>query len=164
MNVQTLLDAPCGDFNWMSKVTFPAGMTYLGRDIVPDLIAETKAQYSAPQRDFGVLDIVTDDIPPADLWLCREVLFHLSNAEILAVLRNFARSEIPWILTTTFDFVRENRDIRAGGFRFINLSAEPFCLPPPNQKIADYIVPEPPRFLGLWSRESVARAVLLKDS
>ncbi len=159
LKVRTFLDAPCGDFNWMSKVNFPAEMKYLGRDIVPALIEDTRARHAAPQRDFGVLDIVTDDLPKADLWLCRDVLFHLSNDEIIAVLRNFVRSEIPWLLTTTFDFVNENRDVRAGGFRFLNLGAAPFFLPPPARKIADYIVPEPPRYLGLWSREAVAQAL-----
>jgi hypothetical protein len=36
--VQTLLDSPCGDWNWMRKVD-KRGITYYGVDIVPAIIA-----------------------------------------------------------------------------------------------------------------------------
>jgi hypothetical protein len=89
-------------------------------------------------------------IPAADLRLCRNVLFHLPNREIETVLSNFAKSEVPLLLTTTCEFPQENSDIRAGGFRFINLRLPPFALPRPIAKSADFIAPEPPRYLGLW--------------
>ncbi len=40
-------------------------------------------------------------LPKADLWLCRDVLFHLPNKDVITVLANFANSEIPYLLTTT---------------------------------------------------------------
>src|SRR5260370_34009659 len=38
--IPTLLDAPCGDFHWMRHVQWPAGVKYVGVDIVPDLVIE----------------------------------------------------------------------------------------------------------------------------
>ena len=81
---------------------FPEGMHYIGADIVPELIAVLAKKYSdRAGHEFRVIDIVHDALPSADLWLCRAVLIHLSNADGLAVLRNFVASDIPYLLTTT---------------------------------------------------------------
>src|SRR5260221_9327824 len=51
--VQTLLDIPCGDFNWM--YTVPLGhIRYIGADIVEELIIENRRKYR--NRKFLVLD------------------------------------------------------------------------------------------------------------
>lgn len=160
MEVKTFLDAPCGDLNWMRHVKLPDDTAYVGGDIVADLIGALTARYADDaSRRFIALDIVKDDIPPADLWLCRDVLFHLTNKDALAVLGNFARSDVPFILTTTYDFVKANIDVRPGGFRFLNLMQPPFNLPRPHNRIADFLAPAPPRYLALWSRRQVTEAL-----
>jgi hypothetical protein len=159
MKVGTFLDAPCGDFNWMQHVRMPPETSYVGGDIVPELIAGLNQRYGDPRRKFQVIDIVKGPIPPADVWLCRDVLFHLTNADATTVLRNFANSAIPFILTTTYDFVKNNVDARPGGFRYINLTLPPFGLGKPRTKIPDFLAPAPPRYLALWSREEVGAAM-----
>jgi hypothetical protein len=160
MDVRIFLDAPCGDLNWMQHVRLPAGVAYVGGDIVADLIVALKERYAAdPSRSFIELDIVKGIIPPADLWLCRDVLFHLTIGDAIAALGNFARSDVPFILTTTYDFVKTNIDIRPGGFRYLNLMLPPFNLPRPRTRIPDFLAPAPPRYLALWSREEVAAAL-----
>lgn len=156
MNVKILLDAPCGDFNWMSHVPFPAGMHYIGADIVPELIATLTAKYAdKPEHDFRVIDLVHDPLPSADLWLCRDLLAHLRNADGLGVIRNFVASDIPYLLMKTYDFVAANSDTRPGGFRYINLRRPPFRLGRPRIRIWDFMAPNPPGFLGLWSRDDI---------
>jgi hypothetical protein len=160
LNVMVFLDAPCGDLNWMQKVRLPPETSYLGGDIVPDLIQALNDRHGRDSKyRFAVMDIVRDPIPPADLWLCRDVLFHLSTANALAVLRNFTESAVPFILTTTFDFVKANTDVQPGGFRYINLTLPPFELGRPRLRIPDFVAPAPPRYLGLWSRQEVAKAL-----
>ena len=51
LNATSLLDAPCGDFNWMRHVQLPAGCAYMGRDIVPKLIEDLKRDF--PDRDWA---------------------------------------------------------------------------------------------------------------
>jgi hypothetical protein len=160
LKVRTLLDAPCGDFNWMRYVRLPEETCYIGGDIVAPLVKYLQNEHGSPRHTFQVIDIVEGPIPVADLWLCREVLFHLSNKDALKVLELFAKSDVKHILTTTFDFVRENRDIGVGGIRLINLRLPPFKLPPPIMRIADFIAPAPPRYLALWSREQVRDAIV----
>jgi hypothetical protein len=159
LNVERLLDAPCGDFNWMQHVSLPAATRYLGGDIVPELVEGLQGLYGDGRRSFRIIDIVKGPLPPADLWLCRDVLFHLPNSDILTVLANFAASEISFLLTTTYDFAKQNANVRPGGFRFINLRLAPFGLSRPLARIPDFVVPEPPRFLGLWSRAQVAQSL-----
>src|SRR3954447_10273298 len=43
-SVGTLLDAPCGDFNWMRDIA-PHLASYVGVDIVEELIADNNARY-----------------------------------------------------------------------------------------------------------------------
>lgn len=159
LNARTLLDAPCGDYHWMKSVTLPDGVAYIGGEIVAALVADLDARHGRPGVRFIALDIVADPLPAADVWLCRDVLFHLSNADILATLRNFAESDISYILTTTYPFGVGNRDIRSGGFRYINLTEPPFSLPRPRRSIDDFLAPEAPRKLALWSREEVGSAL-----
>jgi hypothetical protein len=160
LNTKTFLDAPCGDFHWMAHVRMPPKTNYIGGDIVPELIEKLRRAHGTEGRyRFDVIDIVLGPIPKADLWLCRDVLFHLSNADALSVLRNFANSEIPFLLTTSYDFVKRNAESKPGGFRYINLTKPPFNLPKPRLKIADFVAPAPPRYVGLWSREEVQVAL-----
>jgi hypothetical protein len=130
LRVRTLLDAPCGDYNWLGQFDLPVER-YIGVDIVPALIAANRARTHPPRCRFMVRDIVCDALPRADLVLCRDGLVHLSNAEIFATLKNFKRSRARWLLTNTFPAHPDNIDIPTGGWRTLNLQAAPFGFPPP---------------------------------
>src|SRR5688500_18522296 len=86
-DVQVLLDIPCGDCNWMREIGF-CGRTYIGGDIVAELVARNQADFGAPNRTFAHLDVVRDPLPPADLVLVRDCMIHLPNADVLQALRN----------------------------------------------------------------------------
>jgi hypothetical protein len=158
LGVKTLLDAPCGDFNWMRKVPLD-GIDYTGGDIVEELIEGVENRYGGPGRRFRLLNIINDPLPSADLWMCRDVLFHLPERDILTILRRFARSDIPYLLTSTYTLPSQNGDVNVGGFRCVNLQLAPFRLPRPSLYIDDFIVPWPPRYLALWSRQQVAEVL-----
>jgi hypothetical protein len=158
-DIHSMLDAPCGDFSWMQKVDLPVGFDYVGSDIVPELVDGLRAQYASPTRRFVTLDVRHDMLPEADLWLCRDCLIHLSNADAFAVLENFASSKIRYLLTTTYNFGSVNSDIVTGNFRLLNLRARPFQLPTPLEFIFDYVDPWPPRRLALWSNQQIRRWV-----
>jgi hypothetical protein len=166
VNIKTFFDAPCGDFNWMKAVDFPKSIRYIGGDISPSLIADIKERYSDGSRLFMVFDIISDEFPKADVWFCRDCLFHLPYKDILSALSMFAASEIPLLFTTTHINVSgfANNDDYAftarGGFRLLDLFAPPFELP---QDIlfwaADGIYPHPRREMCVWTRQQVANAL-----
>jgi len=159
LNVEVFLDVPCGDFNWMKYAKWPHGTQYIGGDIVVRLVHDLQKKYGSDRYSFHTIDIVEGPLPNDDLWLYGDVLFYSPNEDVQRVFRNFVAAAVPYILTTTYDFFRKNDDVKASGFRFINLRLPPFMLPPPLSMVPDFVAPEPPRCLGLWSREQVAGAL-----
>jgi hypothetical protein len=154
LGVESMLDLPCGDFNWMRQVELPVSR-YIGGDIVEGLIAKNQAQYGRGgerSREFRVLDLSKDDLPAVDVLFCRDCLMHLNEDLVFACLRNMARSPVKYVLTTTYAGgagVR-NRVIRTGDWFPINLCAEPYGLPEPMRKLEDWMPPFDRRVLGLW--------------
>jgi hypothetical protein len=47
LEVRTFLDAPCGDWNWMSHVDL-AGVRYIGVDVVPAVVEGNQRSYARP--------------------------------------------------------------------------------------------------------------------
>ncbi len=83
--ILTVVDLGCGDFRVGRKLQMD-GVQYLGVDIVDDLIEQNQRSYGTHSITFQCLDIVSDELPDADLCLIRQVLQHLSNSEIISVL------------------------------------------------------------------------------
>ena len=160
--VVSMFDAPCGDFNWMRAVEFPHAFSYVGGDIAPSLIDSNRVAFADATRRFVPFDVTTTSFPDADLWFCRDCLFHLPTEAALATLRAFARSRISFVMTTTHLNVTnfDNTDVAPGGFRLIDLHKPPYNLPRDVlYRIADYVFPYPQRELCVWSRLQVAAAL-----
>ena len=128
---QSLLDIPCGDFNWLS--TLDLRLPYTGADIVPAIVEANERTFGGPGsgRRFLRLDLTRDPLPYADVVLCRDCLVHLSFANIAHALANVRRSGARYLLTTTFLDHQENVDIEDGDWRILNLQRAPFNLPAP---------------------------------
>jgi SAM-dependent methyltransferase len=131
--VSSILDLPCGDFNWMQELDL-RGVDYLGADIVPELIDENRARFESPSVRFEVLDLTSDALPSADLLICRDCLVHLSYDMISKALDQVRESGCTWLLTTTYPG-RENEDIVTGWWRPIDLQAPPFNFPEPGELV-----------------------------
>jgi hypothetical protein len=159
LGVKTLLDAPCGDAHWIRAVEWHEPIRYVGGDICAALIDRNRATNDRAGWSFLPLDIRHDALPPSDLWLCRDCLFHLPERDVLAVLHNFLRHDIPYLLTSCHTECRINADVPTGGFRLINLQLPPYGLPEPLTTIDDWLPGHVQRHLALWSREQVAAAL-----
>lgn len=129
-DIKSVLDAPCGDFHWMQQVSRNY-ISYTGIDIVDELIRNNTEKYADQQTVFMVKDIVEDDLPQADLVICRDGLVHLTYIQIKKAIANFKKSGSKYLLTTHFPAVKENADIRTGDWRPLNLCLEPFHFPQP---------------------------------
>lgn len=128
--IRSLLDLPCGDFNWMQQVDL-AGIHYTGGDIVEALITQNQKLYGNDQRKFLHLDLLTDALPEVDCILVRDCLVHFSLAHIEQALDNLKRSKIRYLLATSFQRVETNEDIQTGYWRPLNLQKAPFFFPEP---------------------------------
>ncbi|MFA7233382.1 MAG: class I SAM-dependent methyltransferase [Terrimicrobiaceae bacterium] len=148
--VRSMVDIPCGDFNWMRRADL-SGVHYTGLDVVPELIAHNRKKFGGSSRTFAVCDILSGPPPCADLVFCRDLLIHFSYRDALAALRNMVASGSTWLLTTTYRQGR-NRSEPTGGFYRINLEETPFLFSPPEAWLADGEGKTAPngRTLGLW--------------
>jgi len=150
LGAESLVDVGCGDWNWMKRATF--SFAYTGVDVVPEVIAENQ-QYVRPGVNFLVCDAIDGPIPVADVALCREVLFHLSFADALAVFRHVKAATRYLIATTDLD-IGINSDIQTGDFRRINLLQRPFRFPQPIGLVPDRgLITD--RYLGVWETASL---------
>lgn len=128
--ITSVLDIPCGDFNWMRQVDL-TGVHYIGADIVAELVSTCTAQYAAPLREFRCLDVLTDALPRMDAVLCRDCLVHLPTPDVLRALANIQASGARYLLATTFPSLVTNENVAPGFWRPLNLELLPFSLPPP---------------------------------
>lgn len=128
--VRSLLDLPCGDFNWMQHVDLK-GIHYIGGDIVEALVVQNRERYGNDERTFLHLNLLSDQLPAADCVLIRDCLVHFSLEHIRQALDNIKRSGITYLLTTSFPNTRTNEDITTGHWRTINLQEAPFFFPEP---------------------------------
>lgn len=121
-NIKSILDAPCGDFNYMRNIDL--GCNYIGIDIVSDLIKSNKQKY--PDTDFRCLDITSDSLPKVDMVFVRDCFVHLSNEDIKLAIENIKKSGAKYLLVTSFSDVEFNKDLPPQGWRKINIELNPF--------------------------------------
>ena len=161
--IKTVFDAPCGDLNWMSRVLEKnPDIAYIGGDIVAPMIESHVKKYADnPNLSFVKINIVEDPLPDADLMICRDCLFHLSEQDIKTFLNNFASSNIAALLTTTDILPEPNRDIETGSYRHLNLLNKPYNFTPDYiYEINDWPYPTPAtRKMLMWGKDQIAEII-----
>jgi len=163
LQVGSILDAPCGDFNWFSEMLKNSSLDlqYRGVDIVKELIEKNKKLFSSPGKiEFEYADLLNYSYSAFDCVLARDFLFHLSYKDTLKFLSNFCESQSKFLVTTSYPSVNLNTDIYTGKFRQINLFQEPYLMSSKlHFQITDYVDPFPPRYLYVFSRSEVVAAL-----
>ncbi len=82
----SVCDLGCGDFN-VGKQLVDFTSEYIGVDIVDELINHNKKVHKSEGLTFQNLDVSKDNLPKADCVVIRQVLQHLSNYEIIEILK-----------------------------------------------------------------------------
>ncbi len=153
LGVRSMLDIPCGDFNWMQHVEM-GDIRYTGADIVPELVEANRQKHLRESHNFLQMDLIRDDLGVFDLIFCRDCLVHLSFADIFAALANITRSGSRYLMTTTFPDEETNQDIDTGGWRPLNFGKPPFRFPPPlfllNEQCTELDGAFADKSMGVW--------------
>lgn len=149
-NPITVCDLGCGDFN-VGKELVKHTKNYVAVDIVKTLIDYNKEKFKEDHLKFQCLNIAFDDLPSGDCALIRQVLQHLSNAEVLNVVGKL--SDFKYVILTEHlpegNFI-PNKDIISGqGIRLKKKSGLNLLLPPFNLDV---------------KKESLLVSYALKDS
>jgi SAM-dependent methyltransferase len=127
--IRSVVDAGCGDWQFSQSMDW-SGIDYLGVDIVASVIEQNRRRHAKPNIRFSVADIVRDELPPADLLIVKDVLQHLSDADISRFLKQLPRYRHVLIVNDvdSLTLSAKPQDIKTGGFRPIDLTRPPHSL------------------------------------
>ncbi len=132
----TVLDLGCGDFN-IGKELYKYSKNYIAIDIVEDLINYNAEKFKTDNLEFRCFNIAKDNLPKADCVIIRQVLQHLSNAEVESILNKL--SNYKYIILTEHlpnGNFEPNKDIISGqGIRIKKQSGLDVLKPPFNFKV-----------------------------
>lgn len=149
LNLRSIADVPCGDFNWMPLfLDEHPEVAYVGYDVVPALIAANRARF--PDRRFEVLDITRRAPAQADLVFSKDMVNHLVEKDVWSALENMAASKPKYLLlTSNRGYANAELDVsEAHASRHLDLEGAPYSLPKPIY--ADH-------YMALWACEDVQR-------
>jgi len=131
-NLKSILDIPCGDFSWISELVKANQITYVGYDIVEDIVNYNIKKFSSKKIKFFCKDIVNEtNFGNYDLILSRDFFIHMSNEDIKKVLFNIKKSKGKFFACSNNSDVKVNSNILIGQHRKVNLSIHPFNLGKP---------------------------------
>ena len=152
-HILSLADIPCGDFYWMSKMDL-SSLSYLGGDIVEDMIHKNNYKYSKDNLGFQKIDLIHDVLPTVDCIFIRDCLVHLEDYQVKKVIKNIIKSQSKYLATTIFPNLEENiKSKEIDRWRPLNLMIKPFNLPPPVLLLDDRLIDDEfhhYRYIGVW--------------
>ena len=127
------VDLGCGDFR-IGQQLLPLCSSYIGIDIVKSLISSNQERYGNHKTIFKHLNIVDDELPDGDVCFVRQVLQHLSNKQIINVLKKLKK--YTWVFITEHyptdnDAIKPNIDkVHGADIRLYENSAVYLLKPP----------------------------------
>lgn len=128
--IRSIVDAGCGDWEFSKQINWQ-GADYLGLDISDLVVKKLTKRYQRKNIRFRVGD-ATEKLPSADLLIIKDVLQHLPNAWIQRFIQNnLQKGKYKYVLLTNDREPKKeknNKDIKVGGYRTIDLSLPPFSL------------------------------------
>jgi SAM-dependent methyltransferase len=147
LKVETLLDVGCGTFDWLAPLISANPVEYIGVDVAADAIAVNREKF--PDLRFEAITSFEDELPKADLIICRDVIAHLCNHDVAQLIKQMCAAS-KWLLITSHQ-TRRNSDIRTGGFHPLNLLERPFRFPRPDRFLED----SDRKQMALWSTDKL---------
>lgn len=126
-NIKSIIDAPCGDFNYMSKVNLD-NINYLGLDVSKNAINRCNAKNQKSNISVRVSDATNESLPYADLILIKDLFLHLSFEHIKKILDNVKSSGCKYFATSRYSHGNEINKDKSSSLtaRSIEITTEPF--------------------------------------
>lgn len=174
-NIKSMIDAPCGDWNWMQKIKLK-DVKYYGYDIMPEYINDNKERFENNNVKFEVKDVVEEDLGVSvDLIMCRDFVMHLKWDKVKETILNFKKSKSKYLLITNFSNheshsdnfhiethpsavnleIKDYNGVTPWGWKPTNLILEPFNFPKPIYEFVENHENCGGRSMCLWNLEDI---------
>jgi hypothetical protein len=130
LNRPSVVDLGCGDFYVGSQLVDCAGR-FTACDIVDSLIRHNRKKYK--QVIFKTLNAIDDELPDGDVVLIRQVLQHLSNAQVAKILPKLTQYRFAVITEHLpgFDGFKPNIDKETGADHRVSFGSGLVLTDPP---------------------------------
>lgn len=127
--IKSVVDFGCGDWELSRHINWH-GAIYIGIDIVKHVIEKNQKLYANHTTFFIHDDGLDLSLPKADLLICKDVLQHLSNDDVLLLLSQIHKFKYCLITNDTdmHTLSSSNADILTGSGRTLDLTQPPFNL------------------------------------
>jgi len=126
-HIKSVADIGCGDWLFSRHIDW-AGINYNGYDVVKHLIETNQKEFGTDNINFKHADFTTQDIPQADLLLCKEVLQHVTNEDVHYFITHCLPKFKYCLIVNEVDYngSSDNPDQIRGETRKIDLTRAPF--------------------------------------
>lgn len=126
-NIHTIADAGCGKWNYSKSVNW-GDRKYTGYDVVAFVVENNKEKHGNDNISFKKIDFVNNEIPKADLLICKDVLQHLSNADVAQFLKQLPNFKYALITNdiNPSTGTSDNLDVETGTYRQLDITQPPF--------------------------------------
>jgi glycosyltransferase involved in cell wall biosynthesis len=126
-HIQNVIEIGCGDWQFSRHMDW-TGIQYTGYDVFKEVVEKNQAQFSSSSIKFIHGNVLRENLPEADLLLCKDVLQHLPNEEILSLLSQLKKFKHCLIVNDVDpdSLTGNNWNIPLGGLRDLDLTKSPF--------------------------------------
>jgi SAM-dependent methyltransferase len=127
--IKRVVDFGCGDWEFSQHIDWN-GVDYIGYDVVKHVIEKNQQKFTKDNIHFIHGNVLTTNLPKADLLICKDVLQHLSIENIRLFLEQTPKFKY-CLITNDVNFntlTSSNPDISNGSYRHIDLTASPFSV------------------------------------
>ena len=124
--IRSVVDAGCGDWEFSKAIDW-SGIAHRLR-CCPVGGRKNQRQFGCPHIRFLHQDIIAEPLPSADLLICKDVLQHLPNADVLTFMKQLPNFKYCLITNDVNPktLLAPNLDIRRGDYRLLDLTLPPF--------------------------------------
>ena len=121
------------------------------------IIKKNKNKFNYKNTSFYKKDITTQSLPRADLFICRDFMFHLSFKDTYNFLKNLKKSKSKYLLISSHFKDKNkkniNKDVISGDFRKIDIFQPPFNFKKSYEMVIKDYCDGTKKYLYLFKRE-----------
>jgi len=127
-----IVDLGCGDWQLMKRISIPRRKSYVGYDVVQQVIDENNKKFAKPNVQFIAISGLKEiENIKGDLLIAKDVLAHWPNSQVqyflAKILPNYKYALITHDVSNRFGD-KSNIEIKLGDYRPIDITSAPFNL------------------------------------